>query len=65
MKRAALDDGEHQRKKMMISTSGGQTSSAQSTSANGASIDSSSNKPIERAHADAIVNFLLRLACQV
>lgn len=27
--------------------------------------DPGSNKPIDRQHADAVINFLLRLACQV
>lgn len=60
LKRPASETDEHQRKKF-LTASGVQTVSASSSSVS----DTGAGRPIDRAHADSVVNFLLRLACQV
>lgn len=64
IKRSIPDDGEQQRKKIAVNSSGS-TSSVAGTSQLQPTAKIESLDPIEKHHCDTVINFLFRLSCQV
>lgn len=60
-KRAIFDEGESSRKKIAVTGPSGSGTLPVPV----VKIEPGVNKPIDRAHTDTVLNFLLRLACQV
>lgn len=69
VKRPSTEDPNEANRKRLALGNGSSPSTSVSTVAEANTVASTaepgSTKPIDRQHADAVINFLLRLACQV